>query len=201
VRSRRNAELEAGGDLDLQTRPDVDPVRAFRSIDAIAELRWALGTLPRRQRAVIVLRYWEDLSEADVAEILGCTVGTVKRAGLAGEAFGSWTFSVEFDDLDSFGVITDQYQTDPEAKAFALEMYDENNPVTFEQVNVGVEVPVPESKGGRGSVSHGSLDARMFNLVGSGSGTGITVTMWEFADIRAYAKVMDGSRLSRPVRP
>jgi hypothetical protein len=39
--------------------------------------------------------------------------------------------------------------------------------------------------------AHGSLDARMFNLIGSGSGTGITLTMWEFADIRAYAKVMD----------
>jgi RNA polymerase sigma-70 factor (sigma-E family) len=38
----------------------------------------ALGTLPPRQRAVLVLRYYEDLSEADCAAILGCSVGTVK---------------------------------------------------------------------------------------------------------------------------
>jgi RNA polymerase sigma-70 factor (sigma-E family) len=38
----------------------------------------ALGRLPRRQRAVVVLRYYEDLAEAQVAEVLGISVGTVK---------------------------------------------------------------------------------------------------------------------------
>lgn len=38
----------------------------------------ALGRLPRRQRAVVVLRYFEDLTEAQTAEILGCAVGTIK---------------------------------------------------------------------------------------------------------------------------
>jgi RNA polymerase sigma-70 factor (sigma-E family) len=38
----------------------------------------ALRTLPPRQRAVVVLRYYEDRAEADVAELLGVSVGTVR---------------------------------------------------------------------------------------------------------------------------
>lgn len=38
----------------------------------------ALARLPRGQRAVVVLRWLEDLSEAQTAELLGCSVGTVK---------------------------------------------------------------------------------------------------------------------------
>ena len=37
-----------------------------------------LRSLPHRQRAALVLRYYEDLSDADVAEVLECAVGTVR---------------------------------------------------------------------------------------------------------------------------
>ena len=38
----------------------------------------ALAGLPPRQRAVLVLRYFDDLPEAEIAEMLGCSLGTVK---------------------------------------------------------------------------------------------------------------------------
>jgi RNA polymerase sigma-70 factor (sigma-E family) len=41
-------------------------------------LRLAVLRLPQRQRACLVLRYYEDLSERDVASLLGCSIGTVK---------------------------------------------------------------------------------------------------------------------------
>ncbi len=42
------------------------------------QIRAALARLPNRQRAVLVLRYFADLPEAEVATILGCSLGSVK---------------------------------------------------------------------------------------------------------------------------
>jgi RNA polymerase sigma factor (sigma-70 family) len=50
------------------------------------ELVRALADLPRRQRQVVVLRYLADLSEARVAEDLGCSAGTVKQHASRGLA-------------------------------------------------------------------------------------------------------------------
>ena len=47
-------------------------------------LMQALAELPARQRAVVVLRFWEDMSERQVAEVLGCSPGTVKSQASRG---------------------------------------------------------------------------------------------------------------------
>jgi len=47
-------------------------------VDERGELWRLLATLGPRQRAVLVLRFYEDLSEAEIARVLGCTTGTVK---------------------------------------------------------------------------------------------------------------------------
>ena len=46
----------------------------------------ALAALPLRQRAVLVLRYFDDLSEAETAAMLGCSLGTVKSQAARGLA-------------------------------------------------------------------------------------------------------------------
>ena len=66
---------------------------------AVVDLRDALvrllQQLPPRQRAVVVLRYWEQRTEAETAALLGCTEGTVKSAAARGlrrlrELAGPW---------------------------------------------------------------------------------------------------------------
>jgi RNA polymerase sigma factor (sigma-70 family) len=47
-------------------------------VDVRESLRRALRELTARQRAVIMLRYFEDRTEAETAAIMGCSVGTVK---------------------------------------------------------------------------------------------------------------------------
>lgn len=60
-----------------------DDVAAWIEHDRIVQ---ALRALPARQRAVLVLRYYADLSEADIAQTLGCRPGTVKSAAARGLA-------------------------------------------------------------------------------------------------------------------
>ncbi|MFD8525949.1 SigE family RNA polymerase sigma factor [Streptosporangium canum] len=72
-RARRRAILRI---LPTHTPPEL-PVRET-DVDLRHVLMDALRALPPRQRAVVVLRYWEDLGETQTAEILGCSAGTVK---------------------------------------------------------------------------------------------------------------------------
>ena len=66
------------------TTPAPAPVEAagpdaHRAVDDRLDLFPLLAALPRQQRAVVVLRYYEDLSEREIADALGCSPGSVKR--------------------------------------------------------------------------------------------------------------------------
>ncbi len=62
---------------------EADPSLA---VDSDAATLRALQSLPRRQREVLVLRYWADLSHAQIAAILNIAVGSVKSAASRGLA-------------------------------------------------------------------------------------------------------------------
>jgi RNA polymerase sigma-70 factor (sigma-E family) len=60
---------------DVSTEPAADHASRHADRDAILA---ELGKLPRRQRAVLVLRYYEGLSDQEIATVLGCAPGTVR---------------------------------------------------------------------------------------------------------------------------
>jgi RNA polymerase sigma-70 factor (sigma-E family) len=82
-RVRRLQELDQRAPAD---RVDVNSTRALWQVDTRSELVDALAGLPPRQRAVLVLRYFLDLSEAEVAAALECSLGTVKSTASRGLA-------------------------------------------------------------------------------------------------------------------
>ncbi len=65
----------------LPERPGPDPTDIVVTHDAVVA---ALRAVPPRQRAAIVLRYYQDLTEKQTAEAMGCSVGTVKSQVSAG---------------------------------------------------------------------------------------------------------------------
>jgi RNA polymerase sigma-70 factor (sigma-E family) len=75
-RSRRQLELEQSETLD--ERFDERSSGELTAVDTRSVLVTALAQLPPRQRAVLVLRYFEDLSESETAAAMQCSVGTVK---------------------------------------------------------------------------------------------------------------------------
>jgi len=74
------------GEVPTAGLPETTDVDAYAVSDDREVLVRALSELPRRQRAVVVLRYYEGLSEAETAELLGCSVGTVKSQAARGLA-------------------------------------------------------------------------------------------------------------------
>jgi RNA polymerase sigma-70 factor (sigma-E family) len=69
----RRRELSVAEPPETGAGPDGTAAAELRLL-----MRGALARLTARQRTVLVLRYFEDLPEADVARILGCSVGTVR---------------------------------------------------------------------------------------------------------------------------
>jgi RNA polymerase sigma-70 factor (sigma-E family) len=72
-RSWRTTAVADPGTRLTSSAPDHASVHAERS-----SLLTELGKLPRRQRAVLVLRYYEGCRDAEIAELLGCRPGTVR---------------------------------------------------------------------------------------------------------------------------
>ncbi len=77
---RRSAEREEA----RAVRAAAGEPRSERDVGAVVADRLgiaeALATLPARQRAALVLRYWHDLPEAEIASVLGFAPGTVKSS-------------------------------------------------------------------------------------------------------------------------
>jgi RNA polymerase sigma-70 factor (sigma-E family) len=79
---RRGLRRRAEFPLDAASR-----LEASDQSDAVADrdlLIRALASVPPRQRAVLVLRYWEDLSDAEIAATLNCGLGTVRSQASRG---------------------------------------------------------------------------------------------------------------------
>jgi RNA polymerase sigma-70 factor (sigma-E family) len=102
-RTRRAGELAAADSAGTWEPADTRALRDLDRVETQQELLGALAALPARQRAVVVLRYWEDLPEAEVAEILGCSVGTVKSTASRGLARLRGTFQ---DDVCGYSAVS-----------------------------------------------------------------------------------------------
>ncbi|MFF2022122.1 SigE family RNA polymerase sigma factor [Streptomyces sp. NPDC058171] len=76
-RKRKVDEFACDELPEPETVPPGDPAEQ----QALRDAMWrAIMKLPARQRAMVVLRYYEDLSEAQTAAVLGVSIGTVKSA-------------------------------------------------------------------------------------------------------------------------
>jgi RNA polymerase sigma-70 factor (sigma-E family) len=76
--SRQRSELGHHDGSAPEDRLDTGAARQMGLVESKMELVHAVGGLPPRQRAALVLRHFEDLFEAETADVLGCSIGTVK---------------------------------------------------------------------------------------------------------------------------
>lgn len=66
------------GEQPTAELPELAGPDAYGEVDTADAVRRALGSLPAQQRTVLVMRYWDHLSEAEIADRLGVSAGTVK---------------------------------------------------------------------------------------------------------------------------
>jgi RNA polymerase sigma-70 factor (sigma-E family) len=78
ARGRGRRGIELGRDDASLEHPDSLALQHIATIEDRDELATALGALPQRQRLILVLRYFADLSEEQTAKAVGCSLGTVK---------------------------------------------------------------------------------------------------------------------------
>lgn len=94
-RRRSSSELSVAPDLlPADITPDSQDCLAARDL-----MRRALRELPRRQRTVLALRYYEALTDAEIANLLDCSTGNVR--GLASRALARLREHPEFADFAS----------------------------------------------------------------------------------------------------
>lgn len=74
----RGRERSWHGEIPHGLLPELPGDAPYEAVDEQDAVRRALLTLPPRQRAAVVLRHYEDRSEADTASVMACSVGTVK---------------------------------------------------------------------------------------------------------------------------
>ncbi|MBB4710666.1 SigE family RNA polymerase sigma factor [Streptomyces luteogriseus] len=83
----RSARRRWWGERPVEQLPDrAGPVDVSSAVAERSRLEAALAQLSPKQRAAVVLRYYEDLPEAQVAQALGCPVGTARSHASRGVA-------------------------------------------------------------------------------------------------------------------
>jgi hypothetical protein len=147
-------------------------------------------------------------------------------AATAGEASGTFAFSLQFDNNEAYGTFADKAAEDQDLQALVDRLDREDSPVVTETQSLAVEIPLDRAiKAGRGAVAqayiskavpgrfeaaldlagqafdfveaNGAVNARLYTLLGAGSMTDALVGTWEFENMRAMGRAND-AYLSEP---
>ena len=79
-RSSGRARQDDGTIADARPAPGASPEESAASVEQQERIRALLEMLPERQREVVMLRYFEELSVEETARAMGCAEGTVKAS-------------------------------------------------------------------------------------------------------------------------